>query len=69
MDLRLTVFQNMHSLIAPTWKDTSKGTGSVYVDRSGVLFLEFASINANAPQQACALKVKCHSQLNLPSGT
>ena len=33
-------------LIGPTWKDTSKG--GVYVDREGVLFMEFANSN---PQQ------------------
>ena len=37
------------SLIPPTWKDTSKG--GVYVDREGVLFMEFANVNAAAPQQ------------------
>ena len=54
------------SLIAPTWKDTNKGTG-VFVDREGVVYLEFASVNANAPQQvpplciplACSTNVLC----------
>ena len=37
------------SLIPPTWKDTAKG--GVYVDREGVLFMEFAATNATAQQQ------------------
>ena len=37
------------SLIPPTWKDTPKG--GVYVDREGVLFMEFAGTNASAQQQ------------------
>ena len=45
------------SLIAPTWKDTNKGTG-VFVDREGVVFLEFASVNANAPQQVSPLCIQ-----------
>jgi hypothetical protein len=41
------------SFILPTWRElnTSNNKGGIIVEREGTLFLEFANVNLNAPQQ------------------